>query len=68
MSGNEDRIDPTALSVADAAKIFSKAGGRRVPEKKIRVDIESGAPTNADGTVNLIHYAAWLLKELDRAD
>jgi len=29
----------------------------------IRYDIEAGAPVNADGTVNLVHYAAWLAKE-----
>jgi hypothetical protein len=23
-------------------------------------DIADGAPTNPDGTVNLVHYAAWL--------
>ena len=26
----------------------------------IRGDIDDGAPTNPDGTVNLVHYAAWL--------
>jgi hypothetical protein len=26
----------------------------------IAADIRDGAPTNPDGTVNLVHYAAWL--------
>jgi len=30
----------------------------------LREDIDAGAPTNADGTINLVHYAAWLVKEL----
>ena len=30
----------------------------------IREDIAEGAPTNADGTLNLVHYAAWLVQEM----
>jgi len=29
----------------------------------IREDIDDGAPLNADGTLNLVHYAAWLARE-----
>jgi hypothetical protein len=32
-----------------------------------RADIDAGAPTNADGTINLVHYAAWLVKEMSEA-
>lgn len=35
-----------------------------VSEKQLRDDISVGAPVNADGTINLVHYAAWLLKEM----
>ena len=31
-----------------------------LPEKTVREHIDQGAPTNPDGTVNLIRYAAWL--------
>jgi len=31
-------------------------------------DVLAGAPTNADGTLNLVHYAAWLVKEMGRGD
>jgi hypothetical protein len=27
----------------------------------LQADIEAGAPTNADGTMNLVNYAAWLV-------
>jgi len=54
----------TALSVADAAKALSAAAGRTISETAIRADIETGAPVNADGTINLVHYAAWLAKEI----
>ena len=58
----------TALSVPDAAKVLSKAGGRVVTEAMLREDLEAGAPVNPDGTINLLHYAAWLVRELAHAD
>lgn len=54
----------TAISVAQVAKVLSAAGERRVTEEMVRADIEAGAPTNADGTVNLVHYTAWLVQEV----
>ena len=50
----------TALSPAQAARILAAAGQRRITEAMVRSDLEAGAPTNADGTLNLIHYTAWL--------
>jgi len=56
----------TALSPAQAAKILAAAGSRRITETMVRADIEAGAPTNADGTVNMVHYTAWLAREVSR--
>lgn len=28
-------------------------------------DIASGSPLNGDGTINLIHYVAWLILEIN---
>jgi hypothetical protein len=61
-----DQLKITALSVADLAKLLKKAGSRQASEEGIKEDIEKGAPTNPDGSVNLIHYTAWLLKEVGR--
>jgi len=55
---------PTALTVAQMAKVLSAAGGRRVTEAMVRADIDAGAPTNPDGTLNLVHYAAWLAQAM----
>lgn len=52
----------TALSVEDMAKLLTKAGGKTVSVETLNADIASGAPVNADGTMNLIRYAAWLVK------
>ena len=61
-------MNPTALPVADAAELLTKIGGRQVTEATLQADIDGGAPTNADGTINLVNFAAWLVKELGRGD
>jgi hypothetical protein len=62
-------LNPTALPVADAARLLSAAGGQRIAVEMLNADIEAGAPTNPDGTLNLVHLAAWLIKEMSaRAD
>ena len=58
------RLNPAAMPVADAARVLTRLGGKPVPEAMLRADIDAGAPTNADGSVNLVHYAAWLVKEM----
>jgi hypothetical protein len=60
------RLNPAALGVADAARVLTRiggVGGKPVTEEMLRADIEAGAPTNTDGTLNLVHYAAWLVKQ-----
>ncbi len=58
------RLNPAALPVADAARVLTRLGGKPVTEAMLRADIDAGAPTNADGSINLVHYAAWLVKEM----
>ncbi len=59
----ENTIKITALSKDDTVRILHKAGSRRITAELLDEDIEAGAPVNPDGTINLIHYAAWLAKE-----
>lgn len=61
-------LNPNALSVANAARLLTKVGGERVTEEMIQADLAAGAPANADGTINLVHYAAWLVKEMSGGD
>lgn len=58
------RLSPTALTPTDLAALLTKAGGVRVKPDDIAADLNAGAPTNADGTINLVHYAAWLVRDL----
>jgi len=70
MSGDESRrpINPAALALSDAARLLAKVGGPSISEEMLRDDLTAGAPTNADGTINLVHYCAWLVKEMGRGD
>lgn len=68
MSDANNPIDPTRLTVEQAAKLLSAAYRERIEVQTIEADIEDGAPTNADGTLNLVHYGAWQAKEMGNAD
>jgi len=56
------RLNPAALTVEDAARTLG------ISVDVLRADIAAGAPTNADGTVNLVHVAAWLNREMNKND
>lgn len=60
--------NPMALSPADAARVLAQASGASITEAMLRSDLAADAPANADGTINLLHYAAWLVKEMTRGD
>ena len=62
------RLSPAALSVADAARVLTRVGSSPITEEMLRADLDAGAPANADGTINLVHYTAWLIKEAARGD
>jgi hypothetical protein len=65
----QGQLNPAAIGPADLARLLSAAAGVRIDEETIRADIDAGAPTNAASggggdTMNLVHYAAWLVREL----
>jgi len=60
-------LNPQALSLEDVARILSASGWKPVTVEMVRDDIDDGAPVNADGTINLVLYAAWLVREMSRA-
>ena len=56
-------LSPTSLTVADAARLLTKVGGQPVTNAMLEADLATGAPANPDGTINLVHFAAWLVRE-----
>jgi len=63
MDGHDARLNPSALSLPDAARLLSAVGGQDVSVEMLEADVAAGAPTNSDGTLNLVHYAAWLVAQ-----
>ena len=61
-------LNPNALSLTEAATLLSRSGRFTVTLEMLRADIAAGAPTNPDGTLHLIHYAAWLVREITRGN
>lgn len=60
----QGQLNPATIAPGDLARLLSAAGGTSIDADQIRADIDAGAPTNADDTMNLVHYAAWLVREL----
>jgi len=58
----EGKLDVTHLTVDEALRLLG------VERSLIEEDIEEGAPLNADGTVNLVHYGAWLNTACERSE
>lgn len=63
--GDRRKLNPAALPITYAAQVLTRMGGGRITEEMIRADIDAGAPTNDDGTLNLVHYAAWLVQQMN---
>jgi hypothetical protein len=57
------RKSPAALDIDDAVRLLRASGSRHASAERVRADIDAGAPTNVDGTVNLVHYGAWLARQ-----
>jgi len=57
-----------AIALADAARVLTASGTEPVTVDIIQDDIDAGAPTNPDSTVNLVAFAAWLVKEMGRGE
>ena len=58
-TADKTTLNPMALTPETAARLLHAAGARHVTVETIQSDISAGAPVAADGTINLMHYAAW---------
>lgn len=57
-------LDAGALTVKDLSKLLTARGAKLATVKNIRKDIKAGAPVNPDGSINIVHYIAWLVREV----
>lgn len=57
-----DAMNPNSLTVSQLARLLSRAGSVTISEAMIQADLDAGAPRSADGTINLVHFTAWLVQ------
>ena len=58
----ENSLKLTALQPEMLINILKQAGSRLISAEKLSADFAAGAPKNEDGTINLIEFAAWIVK------
>ena len=61
----DKQLNPLALSRENLVTLLKKAGFRDMTAEMLQEDIDSGVPVNADGTISLIKYMAWLIREVN---
>ena len=52
------------ISKENFVTAMRRSGSRSLTLERLEADIASGAPVNADGTVDILKYVAWIAKEL----
>jgi hypothetical protein len=57
-------INPLSLSIDETARMLTAGGGKRVTTNEVQADIDAGAPVGPGGRINLVHYTAWLVREV----
>ncbi|QKK07530.1 MAG: hypothetical protein HND58_04690 [Planctomycetota bacterium] len=60
-------LDPDRLTPAELAAVLSSTGLVALTEADILQQIEQGAPTNADETMSLVAFTAWLVEAREKA-
>lgn len=60
------RPNPAALTITQLVRLLIAGGSQTASGKLVRQDIQDGAPTNPDGSINLLHYTAWLVRDSGR--
>lgn len=61
-------LNPLALTPDDLVMILKKSGCKMMTVELLQGDIDAGMPLNGDGTINLVTYVAWMMKELNESE
>jgi len=61
--GKKPVVSPTRMPIEVLGRLVSCGGSVEEATIRIRRDIEAGAPVNDDGTMNMVSYSAWLVRE-----
>lgn len=61
----ENQLNPMALSAETIITLLQKSGCREMNRDALQRMIDAGLPLNGDGTISIIEYTAWLVKEVN---
>lgn len=61
-NGQEKKIALSEIAKPQIVEMIRNAGSSAMNETVLQKHLDAGAPTNADGTMNLLHYVAWLIR------
>ena len=53
-----------AMQKETLVEVLRRSGSRTISLERLEADIAAGVPVNDDGTMNVIAYTAWILKEM----
>ena len=52
------------ITKENSVTAMRRSGSRTLTLERLEADIAAGAPVNADGTINILKYIAWVAREL----
>ena len=58
----DNSLKLTALPPEMLVRLLKQAGSRQISAETLAADFAAGAPKNEDGTINLVEFAAWIVK------
>ena len=58
----DNSLKLTALQPEMLVNLMKQAGSRLISAETLAAYFAAGAPKNEDGTVNLVEFAAWIVK------
>lgn len=60
--GEKAVLDPARLTLAEIARLL------QLNQETLERHLAEGVPRNPDGTINLVHYGAWLNAKMGEED
>lgn len=58
----DNSLKLTALQPDMLVNLLKGTGSRLISAELLTADFAAGAPRNEDGTINLVEFAAWIVK------
>ena len=63
MPPNQSPLSLTAMPLSQFLTLMHSVGFTHITQTHLEHDRAAGAPITADGIINLVAYAAWLVRE-----